>query len=232
MDWGTDATSIADMAYELLGHRGIREPVIVMGTSAGGPGALAFAAKYSPSTKAVVLNSAVTHTWTEAKYVPLAGGLRGRFRTLLEMKELYAIAARIIFLGGVPQFDFDKNIVGVGENLIEARKDIAFAPFKKLFTDKRHVRRTEEGVKNDYLELYLAEDEFVENWSAIKAPILLTHCERDIVVPTEHSLFVREQLPRSSRLLTFDKVAGHITALGGDANAAHKAVREFLGSIT
>jgi pimeloyl-ACP methyl ester carboxylesterase len=229
-DWGTSATAIADMANELLKHKNIRDPVVVMGTSAGGPGALAFASKYPSATRALILNSAVTHTWTDAKYVPLAGGIREKFRNVFEMKELYKAIAEAVFLFGVPDFDFDKNVIGQGKNLDEAKKDIAHEPVKNMFINKDLLTETKDGVVNDYLNLYLADDEFVQDWNKIKAPTLLTHCERDIVVPTEHSLFVREKLADNSKLLTFERVAGHITCLGGDAKAMHDRVRDFINS--
>src|SRR5262249_46620540 len=65
------AGGIAEMAREFLALLKIKGPVLVMGVSAGGPAALAFASAHATLTKALVLHSAVTHTWSETKYVPV-----------------------------------------------------------------------------------------------------------------------------------------------------------------
>jgi pimeloyl-ACP methyl ester carboxylesterase len=62
-----DAAATADLAFHLIAARfgaDLSRGVGVVGTSGGGPAALAFAARYPEQTRALVLQSPVTHPWT------------------------------------------------------------------------------------------------------------------------------------------------------------------------
>jgi pimeloyl-ACP methyl ester carboxylesterase len=67
----------ADMAAALLDYLGVSEPVVVYGTSLGGPSALYFALNHPERTQAVLMQSAVSQTYAPSDAA--AGSFLGRF---------------------------------------------------------------------------------------------------------------------------------------------------------
>jgi alpha-beta hydrolase superfamily lysophospholipase len=139
-----------------------------------------------------------------------------------------ATFAHNLFGTQIAEPSYDTEVIGK-QQLAAAKQDPAFDVVKKILTSEAMLSTNLQGVTNDVSDIFIAEDEYVEDWSAIKAPILLTHAagDADRTVTVAHPMHVKAKRP-AAELALFSDVAGHITCLGDQATAMHHRVRAFL----
>jgi pimeloyl-ACP methyl ester carboxylesterase len=222
-------TATADLFAKLLDRLYGRDKwnVAVVAMSGGTPSALAFASRYPAQTRAVVLQSGVTHAFSEPKYVPEP------FRQQYEIafnkfgfagdelsKVLFALLVKLreTFLT-----DEDTVQALTGERLSEAKQDTAFKAVsaKMLFDDGSN----RSGEWSDVRHTFFSKSPYCQ-WESLSAPTLIIHDDKDPFVPILHAQEATARLPHAT-LRTF-ALAGHIIWLGREARLMHEARVEFL----
>jgi pimeloyl-ACP methyl ester carboxylesterase len=214
---GTSAAACAEMARGLLDALGI-DRVHVMGTSGGGPAALAFASAHRRRTKALVLQCAVTHPWSAAdgkRYVPRLvqddwdGASNEAFEAALASK-----------FGAIGSEDALLNaIVGVRKPEVEA--DPAYREYMASLRptlDAAHKAGKDSDIENVFLTV-------AGYFSGEMPPTLIIHDPQDPLVPFVHASYANVNIEQSSVLTTN---GGHFMWLGSESVRLGKERIEFL----
>lgn len=228
--WLTAADTARATAH-LLGqlHGGSRWQVAVMGMSGGAPAALAFASLYPRETMALIVQSGVTHPWTDAKFVPEL--LRDNYITAFKSFGWAGDQISQVMFGLLAKLrenfmnDEDKLRALAGERLGDAKMDPAFAAVASriLVENKANTR----GELNDARSIFFAKAPYCR-WDSIRAPTLIVHDMRDPFVPFVHAEEAHKRIAGAS-LRTFH-LGGHMPWIGRDALEMHHARVEFLQS--
>lgn len=180
----------ADLFAELLQSLNIKEKVIVMGYSFGGPAAIEFAMNYPRKTKGLILHSAITKKFTSegdleenSKFLSLM--LSDIWQDLLCWG--YSISTNVFPKRVVGEIlergsTFDKNYCKAATaELIQDENTILL--LKKFEASTVPLSRRSDGLSNDlkWAELY------EPNLNRLRIPILVTHSKNDKIVNVSHA---------------------------------------------
>jgi len=212
LDLGKTARDAADMGRHLLDSLSIKQ-AIVLGTSGGGPAALAFADLYNGRTRALVLQCAVTRPWADLDHVPRifqtefadykAGRMsKGQFVEMMGNK-----------LSELQSKDLVELLkISVGKRLANVQNDPAFAEFFRTLA-RGDSPNNKHGEINDVMEIFLSGSEYFTG-NNIKCPTWIIHDTEDPFVTHHHAAHAHATI-RGSRLVGAD--GGHFIWLGSES---------------
>ncbi len=212
--------SCAAMVASLLDSLGIGRAGVI-GLSAGGPPALAFAEHYPERTACLVLQSAQTHVWDSADYVPAA--FRADFAVL-------PVIGKALFLAklGLKARRVARDLDGLRRALTGVRYEAAladpdFAPMTRLMCEAGRRVRNRPGTILD-MRVYNGRPYF--EGARIAAPALILHDPLDPIAPIAHAHHAAAVLP-NAELMELD-TGGHLIWIGRDAQAMMRRRTAFL----
>jgi pimeloyl-ACP methyl ester carboxylesterase len=212
----------ADMAACVLDHLGI-DRVAAIGTSGGGPPALAFATRYPQRTAAVVLQCAQSHRWDDRRWAPSSHPRLYRCFRSSWQRWLFCRFYTTLFRLGFPTAEhYLRDLTGerfeVVQNEPAARR---FA--ESVRGELGEFRFMRAGYRND-LATWLREDVLAN--SSITAPTLLLHDPKDPAAPICHANYAAEKIPGAE--LVELNAGGHLIWYGPDAKLMRQRRTEFL----
>jgi len=240
------APQTARIAAALLDHlkgKG-KWRVAVIGTSGGGPAALAFASLYPDQTQALVLQAAITYPWWYEEYLPKQ--FLGDYRTAvdeidkankgLKQANLAAFQKLVtqrylkLFLDNygsylVTNHNFILPLVGE-KRLPDVNEDIAHEALLNIEATGTPDHSFDLAVANDYFGTFRATDPYCD-WSRIKAPTLIIHDTLDPFVPVFHARQANDRLKNVTWKHDY-RLGGHMIWLGSDAGRANDQRMRFL----
>jgi len=175
----------AELFAELLQNLDIKEKVIILGLSAGGPAAIEFAKKYPEKSKALILINAATEKIDSTEN--LANALR--LKTIPIVDEKSDIASWLVY--NLAQYN-TKNVFG---SLLEknskyplAEREMKVAELVNLVGSKENLLRylecisiyskRAEGLNNDLNNL----STYKTGTAKIRIPVLIIHSKTDNVI--------------------------------------------------
>ena len=208
----TTAAATAEMAKNLLDRLAVKQ-AIILGTSGGGPAALFFADRYGARTRALVLQCAVTHPWTDITYVPriftteFADYKAGK---LTKDTFVAAMGSKLKELQAKDLLELLK--ISVGKRLPNVQADPAFAEFFSSLA-KGDSSNNKQGEINDVKEIFLSNSEYFTG-SNIKCPTWIMHDTEDPFVMHQHAAFAHAAIP-GSHLVGAN--GGHFIWLGSES---------------
>lgn len=220
----------ADLATLVLDHLGV-DRVAVMGTSGGGPSALAFAIRFPARTAALVLQCAQVHRWDARQWAPTSRPwLYHCFRRRLP-RWLFCRCFPLLFRVRFPGPDHYLQDLA-GPRYPELLEDRAFQQFIAMLQggicDFRHERP---GYYND-VSTWVRED--VLSTGRVACPTLLLHDPEDPAVPFCHAQYAASQIDGAELLKLH--VGGHWIWYGRDAGRMCERraafLRQHLGDAT
>ncbi len=200
LDWPADLAALADALG--FGH------FLLMGTSGGGPFALAGAAALSERVRALALVAPLGQVSTpallEAMHQP-ARLVLGTAKSRPRLAEGFVrhILARAYRRHTEQVWRLQRRIVRAADAEVLSRPG-PHATFCRTISESVH--RGPEGLLED-LRIYVAPWGF--DPAAIDLPVTLWHGDQDVTVPCEHSLWLAHRLPRVTT--EFPTEEGHFT---------------------
>jgi pimeloyl-ACP methyl ester carboxylesterase len=218
----TTTVDCAKLAAHVLDHLKI-EHVAVMGTSAGGPPALAFAAGHQSRTVALVLQCAQVHRWDDSRWAPASKTWLYRLLRYPTARRLFCECFPILFRIGFPTTRaYLKDLTGprFGELPID---EATWSLAKSLHRTVRRFSVHRKGYYND-ITTWFSEDVLCE--FAITVPTLLLYDPLDPQVPLCHAEYALEMIP-GAQLVSLH-AGGHLLGLGRDGQRMHATRVEFL----
>ncbi len=212
----------ADLAAFVLGYIGI-DRAAVIGTSAGGPPALAFAARHPRRTAALVLQCAQTHRWDDPRWVPpkhqwLYQAVR-RSGTRWLFCQFFPVLFRIRFPTARLYL---QNLTG--PRFADLQYDKAALELAKSL--HRTVRRFRVHRRGYYNDLTTWSRENVLSEAVVTAPTLLLYDPLDPAAPLCHGEYAANMI-RGSQLVTLH-AGGHLLGFGPDAESMQQRRMAFL----
>jgi pimeloyl-ACP methyl ester carboxylesterase len=223
----------ADMAAALLDYLGVSEPVVVYGTSLGGPSALYFALNHPQRTQAVLMQSAVSQTYAPSDAA--AGSFLGRFFfgdyalderswILLEMAKRWP--ERLFF-----EYLYITNHYCDDQNWALATKCMADAVQRERFI----LLLTIMSPLSMRMPGTFSEDEYAAvlpdlPLGNIKVAALITQDLMDADVEFRHAQYMINNIP-NAQLYSF-RGAGHFYMFGDTWPGTFDRVVEFLKSVS
>jgi pimeloyl-ACP methyl ester carboxylesterase len=212
------ASECADQAAAVLDHLGI-ERAAVIGTSAGGPPAVAFARNYAHRTSALILQCAQTHRWDSSDWLPISHQWT---LPLLKTDWMRWLACCYYFAmcrfgpGGVKA-----AVAGwTGPRFAEMKDDAEVNQIAAEFISTMTGLR---GYYND-MTVFLKDD--VLGDKSVTCPTLVVHDPLDATVPIQHAKFAVKHMPNSELLEL--SLGGHYVWAGCEIDLMHKRRHEFL----
>ncbi len=209
INFGGTAADTAAMARNLLDALAI-DRVHVMGTSGGGPAALAFASQYQSRTKALILQCAVTHRWNTLdgkKYVPKI--VQADFDGA-PTNEAFIKRLKKRFDAIKSEDDLLEALVGQ-DRIPGVKSDAAYYAYMASLSAGLD-EDNKLGKDNDVARIFLS---FVDYFYGPNVPrTLIIHDPEDPLVPFDHASFANVNIPRSS-VLTVN--GGHFMWLGTES---------------
>lgn len=217
------ADGCAELLAALIDELGV-DRVIVVGTSGGGPAALAFATRHPQRTAGLVLQCAQAHAWDHPRWLPekhrwLYSLLRRRrLRPLLNTAHRalgrYSpgrAGSVITFYSGVraPDLRGDPHASWLIDQLIASGKRCSQQPA---------------GIDND-LEILFDPDSTVQP-GTIDCPTLIIHDRTDPVVPFAHVDWIQQAIPHAE--WTDHKLGGHLIWTGCDVKEMQMERLDFI----
>ncbi len=202
----------ADLIKALLDFLGVGQ-VVVYGISAGGPTAIALAAKYPNRIRKLILASAVTKKW-------------------LDKNEKTYKTAQILFHPGIERFTWSmvRFFSKVFPKVIAKSFYPQFSkyPVHKLKKGDIHELisafehyNSGEGFLNDIDQIL--PDNIIAN---VKCPTLIIHSENDNSVSIEHAQHARKMIENST-LEIFQNEWGHLFWIGADSKEPISKIIKF-----
>ena len=173
IDSGATPEQQADLYNALLNELGI-DSVFVMGTSGGGPSAIAFAIKYPEKTRGLISFEALTGHWIEinSEDVDLLQSNDFVLWLTLKIPELLGRKSLISFL--IPDPINQKKVFD---------NNLAYQNLKRLVWGIWPMSLRSEGFVNDY-QIF---KDLSLNLEQIKVPTIAIHGTEDINVDVSHS---------------------------------------------
>jgi len=223
----------ADMAAALLDYLGVSDPVIVYGTSLGGPSALYFALNHPGRTQALLMQSAVSQVYAPSDAA--AGSFLGRFFfgnyalderswILLEMAKRWPGRLFFEYLFITNHWCDDKNWELANKCMADATQRERFILLLKIMSPLS-LRMPGTFSEDEYAAVL--PDLPLGN---IKAPALITQDLMDADVEFRHAQYMINNIP-NAQLYTFRGV-GHFYMFGDTWPGTFNRVVEFLKSVS
>jgi pimeloyl-ACP methyl ester carboxylesterase len=218
----TSTADCADLAALVLDHVGI-DRVMVIGTSAGGPPAMAFAIRFPERTAALVLQCAQVHRWDGPCWAPPSHAwLYHMFRSQAT-RWLYCQLFPVLFRLGFPTSrHYLKDLSGPRYRDLQKNREALELVVSAHRTVKR-FRGHRDGYYND-LSTWFREN--VLSSGEVASPTLLLYDPLDPIVPFCHAEYAANSI-RSSQLVELH-AGGHLLGFGRDASLMKKDRDRFL----
>ncbi len=203
----------AEIHNALLDKLG-EEEVIVVGISAGGLSALAFAADYKERTTSLILISAVTRKWL-SKDDDLYKRGKKMFSPKMEKFSWSMFRSFFrIFPKMMTKTLFDELSTKSSNDFTKTEiNDIKEMTFKQS-SGEGFVADLDQDIDPDIIR-------------KIECPTLILHSENDKSVPIDMAFYADKEIPHSV-LKTFDNKWGHLMWVGDDCEYPIRAMNEFL----
>jgi pimeloyl-ACP methyl ester carboxylesterase len=221
-------TDCAEAAASVLDHLNVHR-VAVIGTSGGGPPALAFAARYPQLTAALILQCAQSHRWDNRRWAPASHPwLYDCFRTA-SGRWAFSRFFPTLFQFGLPTTDHYLRSL-TGARFSTMHND----PGARNFADSVRSGMAEfplmrRGYQND-LTTWYREDVLADH--DVTCPTLLLYDPADPQAPFCHAQYAAEKI--SVAQLVELKAGGHLIWWGPDADRMQQTrtmfLREHLGA--
>ncbi len=223
----------ADMAAALLDYLGVSDPVIVYGTSLGGPSALYFALNHPGRTQALLMQSAVSQVYAPSDAA--AGSFLGRFFfgnyalderswILLEMAKRWPGRLFFEYLFITNHWCDDKNWELANKCMADATQRERFILLLKIMSPLS-LRMPGTYSEDEYAAVL--PDLPLGN---IKAPALITQDFMDADVEFRHAQYMINHIP-NAQLYSFRGV-GHFYMFGDTWPGTFNRMVEFLKSVS
>jgi pimeloyl-ACP methyl ester carboxylesterase len=218
----TTTADCAELATTVLDHLAVGA-VAVMGTSGGGPPALAFAARYPDRTSALVLQCAQSRRWDDACWAPTSyQWLFHCYRWSLS-RRMFGRFYPALLRAGFPTPEHYLRYM-TGDRFDEVRQD----PYCQWFSEASYAGvseydRQRPGYLND-LATWIHED--VLSTGRVTCPTLVLHDRKDPAAPFCHAEFAAAAIP-GAELMELH-AGGHLIWCGRDASAMRRRRTEFL----
>jgi pimeloyl-ACP methyl ester carboxylesterase len=212
----------ADAAACVLDHLGIQR-VAAIGTSGGGPPALAFAARYPDRTAALVLQCAQTHRWDDRQWAPASHRwLYECFRSTWR-RRLFCRFFPILFRLGFPTARSYLRYLA-GNRFPNVQNDpAALRLTKAVYSSVHEFRNVRPGYEND-ASAWVRED--VLGTGAVTCPTLLLYDSEDPAAPICHAHYAASAIPDAE--LVELNAGGHLIWFGPDADRMQRRRTAFL----
>jgi len=212
----------ADVATCMLDHLGI-DRVAAIGTSGGGPPALAFAARYPDRTAALVLQCAQIHRWDNRRWAPpLHPGLYQCFR-FRSSRWLFCRFFPTLFRLGFPTPQHYLRDLA-GEQFANVQNELAAQQFAAgIHGGISGFGPMRDGYRND-LATWLRED--VLATAKVNCPTLLLYDTKDPAAPICHAHYASDLIPGAE--LVELNAGGHLIWYGPDAELEKNKRTAFL----
>lgn len=212
----------AESAAFVLDHLGITR-VAAIGTSGGGPPALAFAARYPERSAALVLQCAQSHRWDDRRWAPAAHPWLYRcFRSPWQLWLFCRFYTTLFRLGFPKVDDYLRDLTGTRYSAIQndpAAQQLAESVHRDL-SEFRHMRS---GYRND-LATWLREDVLANG--RVSCPTLILHDPQDPAAPICHAHYAADSIP-GAELVELNS-GGHLIWYGPDAQRMRSKRSAFL----
>ncbi|NEQ49150.1 MAG: alpha/beta hydrolase [Leptolyngbya sp. SIO3F4] len=203
----------ADLFAALLDELGM-ERCILVGISAGGLAALAFAARFPERVEKLLLISAVTQRWMLPDHPNYQRG-RKLFAPRMEKISWFLFRTGFRLL--------PRTMTRVLFDQLSTRKNARITPEEvEAVKGMTFQQSSGDGFVND-LEQTLAE----KYLAAISCPTLILHSENDASVSIDMATHAHKHIPQSI-LKTYDNKWGHLLWVGDDSQAPIADVLTFL----
>jgi len=212
----------ADLAADLLEHLKINQAVVI-GTSGGGMPAAGFARWYPHRTAALVLQCALSHPWSEGKWLP--EGLQ---------RALFLFRHRIF--APVLRWQNARHAKASHRRPMTCLRQMSGSRFPEIRDDLNAARQIAEltnmtlncaaapaGIQNDWA-IMVGNNGVTEN--SIRCPTLIIHDRADPLVPFRHAEWSQSCIPES-RLLAIH-AGGHLIWFGKDFEFMHAERVAFI----
>lgn len=218
----TSTADCAELAAYVLDHLDV-DRVAVIGTSGGGPPALAFATRYPQRTAALVLQCAQVYRWDDSGWAPASHPWLFHVFRVPWRRWLFCQFFPVLFRIGLPT---SKRYL---QDLSGARfSEIQDHPEANWFSETGHrgvteFRHERSGYRND-LSTWVRED--VLSTGQVNCPTLLLYDPQDPAAPFRHAQYAAHAIA-GSELLELN-VGGHLIWYGRDADLMRQRRTQFL----
>jgi pimeloyl-ACP methyl ester carboxylesterase len=212
----------AEMMAAVLDHLRVRS-VAAIGTSGGGPPALAFAIRYPERTAALVLQCAQTHRWDSACWAPTSHPWLWQCLRRRVPRWMFCRFFPTLFRMGFPTSEHYLRDL-VGSRFSEVQNESGAWDFaesvRNSLMDFSHERA---GYCND-IATWVREDVLATGRPT--CPTLLLYDRQDPAAPFCHAEFAAATIPGAE--LVELHAAGHLIWFGRDAERMQQRRSEFL----
>ncbi|MHA1442767.1 MAG: alpha/beta fold hydrolase, partial [Candidatus Heimdallarchaeota archaeon] len=205
--------------------------VVILGVSAGGPIALAFAQNYPKKTKGLMLEAAVSHEYNPQEEIEGTILEKVFFNAKLQDFLIYFM---IIFLAIMPLVIIN-SLLKIETTLTKEERKVYISYvrshrielkwYKTLMDSTAPITIRFDGLLND-LELFKNITETKVN--NIQCPTLIVHSQQDNDVKFEHAEYLINKIPQAELFKTF---GGHLMWFGPDSDVIKKKRVDFLSKL-
>jgi pimeloyl-ACP methyl ester carboxylesterase len=214
----TTAADCADLAAKVLDHLGIARAAVI-GTSAGGPPAMAFAIRYPHRTAALVLQCALAHRWETPEWLPRAH--RWTLRWLRVSWIRWLLCCGYLFLLRAMARGPTKCLQGwAGGRFSDIQNDVTAVNAAKSFVS------SVSGLRGYYNDTTIFIRENVLSQGEIHCPTLLLYDTHDPIVPFCHAESAASSIAGAQVIRLH--VGGHYLWAGRDAELMRTVRCRFL----
>ena len=223
----------AHLGAALLDTLGINDPVLVYGTSLGGPSALYFALNHPQRTRALVMQSAVSQTYNPSEpgsdsflagFIYADSDLDQRSFMLLEMAKRWPERICFEYLNITNHYCPDVNWQTAQDLMVDADQRERFMMFLTISSPlslRMPASNQETQLAMELPDLSLEE---------IGAPVLITQDVMDADVDFLHAQNMINRIPRAELYAT--RGVGHLYMLGDTWPGVLQRMAEFLNSAS
>jgi pimeloyl-ACP methyl ester carboxylesterase len=199
------------------------ERIAAIGTSGGGPPALAFAARYPERTAALILQCAQSHRWDDARWAPQSYSWIYRcYRNSLS-RWFFCRFYIMLFRLGIRTADrYLRDLTG--SRYTTMGDDVQARQLAETFhSNIGEVRWMRDGLAND-AATWLHED--VLSNASVTCPTQVLHDSKDPRAPFCHAEYAAAKIP-GAELVDLD-AGGHLIWYGRDARLMQERRTAFL----
>jgi pimeloyl-ACP methyl ester carboxylesterase len=212
----------AEAAACVLDHLGIQR-VAAIGTSGGGPPALAFAARYPDRTAALVLQCAQAHRWDDRRWAPTSyPWLYACFRSTWQ-RWLFCRFYPALFRRGFPTAEDYLRYLSGNRFANLQNEPAAWQLVDAVHSDLNEFCYVRPGYHND-ASTWVRED--VLAMGNVTCPTLLLYDPEDPAAPICHAYYAAGSIP-GAELVELNS-GGHLIWFGPDAELMRQRRTAFL----